>query len=360
MDKYKIDSQKISYFPSRIGQWQQGRDDWEKLKNIYPIYIEVSPSGGCNHRCVFCALDFLKYKPRFLDIDGYFNFLEIASQKGVKSIMFSGEGEPLLHPRISDMVVRTKQKGIDTAFTTNGSLMTPEFLDASLEYTNWIKISLDAATPETHAKVHGTKAEDYNRIIENITYAVTSKKKHNYSCSIGVQILLLPENRNEILTLAKNMKVIGVDYFVVKPYSQGLYSKNKPTVDYSNLDSLEREINRLSDDNFNAVFRSNAFNTAVASEHIYKRCHSVPFFWAYIMSNGDVYSCSAFLGQDDFLLGNINKESFDRIWESEKRRKNWELLKKRSIEKCRENCRMDKVNVYLEDLLNPPPNHTFI
>ena len=172
MDKYKIDSQKISYFPARIGRWQEDQDDWEKLKKIYPIYMEVSPSGGCNHRCIFCALDFLDYEPRFLNIDGYFDFLETASQKEIKSIMFSGEGEPLLHPQISEMVIQTKQKGIDTAFTTNGSLMTPEFLDTSLEYINWIKISLDAATPETHAVVPGTNAEDYHRIIENITYAV--------------------------------------------------------------------------------------------------------------------------------------------------------------------------------------------
>jgi radical SAM protein with 4Fe4S-binding SPASM domain len=360
MDKYKIDSQKISYFPARIGRWQEDQDDWEKLKKIYPIYMEVSPSGGCNHRCIFCALDFLDYEPRFLNIDGYFDFLETASQKEIKSIMFSGEGEPLLHPQISEMVIQTKQKGIDTAFTTNGSLMTPEFLDTSLEYINWIKISLDAATPETHAVVHGTKAEDYHRIIENITYAVKLKEKHNYACSIGVQILLLPENRHEVLTLAKDVKDLGVEYFVVKPYSQGLYSKNKLTIDYNKLDFLESEIARLSNDNFSAVFRTNAFSTAVANKHIYKQCHAVPFFWAYMMSNGDIYSCSAFLGNDDFLLGNINKERFDQIWESEKRKKNWELLKRMSIEMCRENCRMDKVNVYLEELLNPPLNRSFI
>ncbi|MCK5607913.1 radical SAM protein, partial [Candidatus Pacearchaeota archaeon] len=213
MDKFKVDSQKISYFPARIGRWQENQDNWEKLKTIYPIYMEVSPAGGCNHRCVFCALDFLDYKPKFLNIDKYFDFLEAASQKGIKSIMFGGEGEPLLHPQIIEIVIQTKNKGIDVAFTTNGSLMSPDFLDRSMGYINWIKISLDAATPETHAAIHRTKANDYHRIIDNIKYAVKLKEKHGYICSMGIQILLLQENKHEVLTLAKNSKDIGVEYF---------------------------------------------------------------------------------------------------------------------------------------------------
>ncbi|PKN00401.1 MAG: hypothetical protein CVU78_01245 [Elusimicrobia bacterium HGW-Elusimicrobia-2] len=38
MDKFKVDGQKMFYFPGRIAQWFKAGDNWEKLKKIYPIY----------------------------------------------------------------------------------------------------------------------------------------------------------------------------------------------------------------------------------------------------------------------------------------------------------------------------------
>ena len=189
--------------------------------------MEVSPASGCNHRCIFCALDYLEHKPGFLNYESYLDFVKIASDKGVKSIMFGGEGEPLLHPKISEMVIATKNFGIDTAFTTNGTLLSEAFLKKTLNYINWIKISLDAGKSSTHSKIHRTSERDFQNIIKNIECAVALRNQKKYSCSIGVQLLLLPQNYDEVLTLAKKMKKIGVDYFVVKPYSQGLFSENE-------------------------------------------------------------------------------------------------------------------------------------
>lgn len=60
MDKYRIDSHKLSYHVDRV-------NDWLKGKMVYPVYMEISPAGSCNHRCVYCALDFMEYQPRFLE-----------------------------------------------------------------------------------------------------------------------------------------------------------------------------------------------------------------------------------------------------------------------------------------------------
>ena len=59
---FRLDSHKLIYHPERVAKWLAG-------DNIYPIEVEISPSGSCNHRCVFCALDYLGYQPNFLKKD---------------------------------------------------------------------------------------------------------------------------------------------------------------------------------------------------------------------------------------------------------------------------------------------------
>ena len=61
-DKYRIDGHKISYHPQEVAKLLDAKDDPNKLIDIYPIYVEVSPVGACNHRCTFCAVDYIGYQ----------------------------------------------------------------------------------------------------------------------------------------------------------------------------------------------------------------------------------------------------------------------------------------------------------
>ncbi|MBX9849984.1 MAG: radical SAM protein [Rhodocyclaceae bacterium] len=363
-DAYAIDSHKLIYHPKRVVQVMDGWRNWEAAKSVYPLYMEVSPVGACNHRCTFCAVDYIGYKSVMLDPDILQARLVEMGAKGVKSIMYAGEGEPLLHKQIARIIRDTKAAGIDVAFTTNGTVMNDAFYEA-LPLVSWIKVSLNAGSAETYAKVHQTKTSDFERVIKNLTRAVEVRKAKQCDVVIGAQCLLLPENADEMVELALICRdVIGLDYLVIKPYSQHMFSETHlyEGIDYSPYLKLRQQLDALNTENFNVVFRENTMKKTLDALHgsgeRYEKCQATPFLWAYVMADGSLYSCSAYLLDDRFNLGNLNEQSFQDIWEGDKRRLNYEYVKKDlDIKECRLNCRMDEVNRYMNRLTDAPVPH---
>lgn len=362
-DKFSIDSHKLILHPSRVAKWYENENNWEKLKAIYPIYVEISPYGGCNHRCTFCALDYMGYENIGLNFNTLKDTLSNMAQKGVKSVMFAGEGEPLLCKDLDLIVEHCSKVGIDTSLTTNFVPLNKKNIQRCIENCSWIKVSINAGTAKNYAEIHQTSEKDFERVMNNLEYALTYRKENNLTCTVGVQMLLLPENKNEAVILAKKCKEIGVDYLVIKPYSQHLFSETNKyeNIDYSKMMDIEKELEAFNDENFNVVFRANTMKKYVEKRQPYTKCHSTPFFWGYIAADGKVFGCSAYLGDERFCYGNIYDKNFEDIWESDERKKSYEFVKNElDIKNCRVNCRMDEVNRYLFRLKNPNAHDNFI
>ena len=354
-DKYGIDTHKLHHHPERVADWKRG-------ENIYPVYMEISPSGACNHRCIFCALDFMGYQTRYIDTAVLKERMTEMAGLGLKSVMYAGEGEPFLHKDMVEITRFGKAAGIDQAFTTNATLMSPKISEQILDVTSWIKVSCNAGTPESYAAIHRTKAAHFDRVISNLEAAVEIRKKNGYDCTLGMQILLLPETRDEVVGLAEIARDIGLDYLVVKPYSQHPQSNTDEykDIEYTNVDGLAEELEAVATDSFQPILRVNTIKKWQEKDRPYERCLGLPF-WSYMDAGGNIWGCSMFLEDDRFNYGNIHEQTFRDIWEGEKRTKAMEwFLKEFDPSYCRINCRMDEINRYLWGLANPPAHVNFI
>ena len=350
-DQFRIDSHKLMYHPHRVVQLLDGKDDWGKAKSIYPIYVEISPVGGCNHKCLMCGVDYVimgnleKGIIPQLNADVYAERFEEMGALGIKSFMFAGAGEPLLHRRINDLVSAAHTAGIDTSFTTNGVLLDR----LNLSGVSWVKVSINGGNKESYARVHQTKESDFDRVVANVRDAV----KRKGGCTIGIQLVLLPENKDSVDDFRALGEEIGADYVVVKPFSQHKFSINRQ---YENFDPRAIKIA----DSGKLVVRKEAME-AVTAPIPYTKCQSTPFLWAYLEADGDLYGCSAYLLDDRFNYGNLNTHTFKEVWQGEKRKANWDYVRNHlDIHECRQSCRMNEDNIYMNDLIHGVPHQNFI
>ena len=360
-DKYNIDGHKIHYHPERISDWYTAKTIEDKLA-VYPIYVEISPVGQCNHRCTFCAVDYIGYINRSLRMVNLKSTIAEMSACGVKSVMFAGEGEPMLHKDINDIVQFAYTK-LDVGFTTNGTRMDEEFRIKSLPCCTFIKVSMNGGTPEVYSQIHQTKPEHFEIVWKNITAAIERKRSLNLKTAIGVQCVLLPDNADSIHSLAKRCWEEGVDYLVLKPYShkEGSLTTKYREIKYLDLyDEVILDAQQFVSSTFEIVARRKTMEAWDANDRGYHTCHATPYLWAYLMSTGDLYACSAHLLDSRFNLGNINRNSFSEIWTGEKRRALIEEMETFDISVCRKNCRMNAVNKYLDAIQHPGEHPNFI
>ena len=153
---------------------------------------------------------------------------------------------------------------------------------------------------------------------------------------------------------------------MLKPYVHNVYMLQ---VGYNQLDYTEamyRETvvglkEKYDSADFHVVARTNALQKLIHQEESYSTCLSTPALWFYVSGTGDVYACGAHVGNPNFLLGNINDDSIESIWKSDERRSCLKFVQEElDLSVCRNNCRMDEQNRYLDQLVETPTLHKIV
>jgi MoaA/NifB/PqqE/SkfB family radical SAM enzyme len=419
-DQTRIDGQKMDMHPERLAQWRAAKGDWEKTKNVYPIYVEFSPYGVCNHQCTFCAVDYIidRHDHPMLPYDVFARTLEDMAKRGVLSVMFAGAGEPTLYrdknagKDLADIIVLCDELGIDTALTTNATGLNESFCERAFTANGlkWVRASFNAGTREVYAKIHRTKESDFDKVVANLTGAVKIRNRLGAGVKLLGQIVAVPAaqgvkgrhhltvvegyptNIDTVVPLARILREIGMDNLAVKPFKQHTVELHEDEekhlgvtrsdmyqgTSYSSetWDALFDELQEIETDRFEITIRRGAMSQQDAEWRGYNTCFSTPYFWAYVEADGHLWGCSAHLGRFDeydceigdhrFRFGNVNEQSFTEIWHGDRRKACWEYTRKApcdgglDVSKCMKGCQMDMPNVYLWQLQNPEPTRNFV
>ena len=347
-----VDTHKLSYHPERVAAWLRG-------ETVFPLHVEMGITNRCNHRCKFCALDWITHGANDISTEVLLRTTKDMANAGVKSIYFAGEGEPTLHKDFSLVLNKAKEYGLSCAVSTNGSNFTKDVCETALPALSWIRFSVDAATKETHSKLHGVSTKEFSKILNNIENCVKVKHNNKLDVDIGVQLMFMPDNSAEIEKLAHIVKDIGVDNFQIKPVHNHPKSGYSPNIyDFSQAGIWDR-LKSLETDDFSVIVRTRTMER-IHNARTYTECYGFQFY-SLIDAKGNVVPCNVFYNNPDFVYGNLYNDSFSNIWLSDNRKDIIKKVTNLGTTQCgMYRCRLDVMNRYLERVKHPERNDEFI
>lgn len=327
--------------------------------DCFPLYMEISPIGNCNHRCIFCAYDFLGHPNKKLETNRLITFLDEIAACGMKSLLYAGEGEPLLHPDIDKFIIHSKKKGIDVGLFTNAQFLKDDLLKKILPSLTFIRISFNGGSRENYAAIHDVKPEVFDTVVKNIENAARIKNESKLETDIGLQYVLLPENINYLMDAVKRIRETGINYFVIKPFVQQSHLQSYHMKEQFNLSKIEDTLNQaesLSGENFSVIARRASFENY--GKRKYRHCYGTAFI-SVLNSSGDIASCLPYWDRKEFVFGNIHENTFQEIWLGSRRKKIKKYLENELAvaELCPPNCRPNAINGFLWEIKNPSVKH---
>lgn len=295
------------------------------LKTPFSAYI--FPTNRCNFRCAYCAhsLGEKGFREQYgfasetMAMETYRMAVDQLAEfpDRLKTLSLTGQGEPLLHPRLPEMVAYAKQRQVSRRieFMTNGALLKPELSRRLVEAgLDGIRISLQGLSAQKYAQVCGAEI-DFDQFVEQIAWLYAHKKQ----CDVFVKVL------DVTLEPGEEEKF----YRLFTPVADRVYIEQCRPV-YSGVSSTER----ISVD-------ADRYGRAHRRRNVCPLC----FFMLGIFPNGDVYPCETIYRPE--YLGNVHTDRLRDLWDGEKMRRFWKMqLEGRRGEnrRCAQCCAPDDVS----------------
>ena len=310
-----LDSHKLSYHLDRVKAWEAG-------ERIAPVTVDMALTRACGSMCKFCyAMMQEPQKRHGIKTHHALNLLDDFAKIGVRGVSLVSDGESTLSKAYVPFIQHAAELGINTGNATNAWEWGPEKSEQVLPYMSWIRFTVAAGTPEKYAEImyKGPEhTEVYDKAIKNIKHAVEFKRKHNLSVTLGIQMVLMPEFKDEIIPFAKLGVDLGVDYAVIKHCSDDEY--HTLGVDYSKYEQmyeLLQQAEDLSTDKTKVIVKWDKINDK--GKPSYNRFYGPPFLLQ-ISGSGLVAPSGMFFNArySKLHIGDFTTERFIDIFKSDK------------------------------------------
>ncbi len=316
LNPYKVN--KIEYHPELI-------DKLRNKSNNTLTQVHLMPSNICNQRCNFCSYRMSDNKnssdfndSKMLSKESLRNLINDMKNIGVKAVEVTGGGEPLAHKDKYWMFEELFKAGFDVGLVTNGTLLDDKLAELLAPNLTWMRVSIDAATPQTYSKLRNAPEHHYYSALDSIR-KIRSVGNHKSEFRLGAGYVMANFNELEAFDLSHIVKELGVDNIrlsmTFSDKHMAFFTDQSRVIEGIALaDKAARE---LSDDKFQVInLIPERCNNIVDHTNDYPYCYTKDILCV-IEGEGNVYTCCTFTGSKKGKLGNFveHKNGFEGIWE---------------------------------------------
>ena len=339
-----LDGTKIAYHQERLEKWKRG-------ERFAPITIDMALTRACNYRCHFCYAMMQDNDSKRLTQAVLKDFIDDCVSMDVKGISLVSDGESTISPHYDFMVRYGAESGLSMASGTNGFLLEPSKLARILPFLTYLRFNFSAGDKIRYAQIMGTKPENYDRVCSNVRAAMEIKTRLNLKVTIGLQMVLTPQDGDQILPMALLGRELGVDYLIIKHCSDDedgtLGVKYE---EYEKLYPLLKQAESYSSGHYKVYIKWTKIKAT--GKRIYQRCYGTPFLMQ-LSGSGLVAPCGMLFNTkySKYHIGNIVEKRFKEIVFSDRY---WEVVNELASPRfdaqkmCGSLCLQHKVNEYLD------------
>jgi MoaA/NifB/PqqE/SkfB family radical SAM enzyme len=231
--KLILDSHKLPFHFERVRSWEEG-------ERIAPISVDMALTRACGAMCSFCYAIVQEPQERSqVEVKNVLNLLDDFKEIGVKSVSLISDGESTISKAYVPFVQHASSIGIDIGNATNGWEFNDEKIEQVLPHMKWVRFTVAAGTPSGYSKIMFKGPDQthvFDKAMKNIRSAVALKKRLGLDVTLGIQMVLMPEFKSEIIPFAKLALDLGVDYGVIKHCSDD--EVGSLGVDYSKYEDM--------------------------------------------------------------------------------------------------------------------------
>ena len=342
-------------------------------KKIIPYQVEFQPPPRgkkiCWLECPYCYGKSAENNQERLDKEKAKNILNEILDGGVKKIIFAGYAtDPLNCEYIDDLLDITVSKKAIFGFNTKALKISDKFFNIlknnQLQASSYISLSIDAGSNETYNNIHDVKAPKakiYNQVLENAKRLGEIKSNNHFDLSAAYLVNI------------KSAKLSDYENFINDFLNAGCnvlrFSFPQPPKDIDTekgvIPSKEEIKNYINDiKRLQKKYQNNDSLILIANpdieNNIYNKARTLPCFARYLFPtvgyDGWLYNCSQSSAPNfrKTALGNLNKDSFWKLFYNYENEKIENFVQNCSIALTESGCRCDRK----EHLLNQQVKNT--
>lgn len=292
-----------------------------------PRVLYIEPTNRCNSLCTECPRTFgiNTESPRDITMAEFDRI--IGQVPDLQRVVLHGLGEPLMHPRVPEMVARLRGRGVAVTFNSNAVLLDRArgmaLIEAGLPE---LQVSIDGATRRTYRLMRGVDKLD--RVRANLANFAALKSALGITTpKVSLWLVATRQTIEELPDLVEMAQELGAaEIYVQRLVYFGVGTAREELAIFGQASEREAEIlahcERRCRELGLGFAASRAVNprvsvAAAGGERPWQACNR-PYNLTYITANGNVLSCCfvPFTGHRyaETILGNVFEQPLAEIW----------------------------------------------